>query len=132
MATQKYGSYNKDENYHWKLNSNGIKYSIDKANYSNWFYDRVANGVSFDEVNTYLATVLNYETIQMPIDTNTSISWAFELTDIRLPEDGLQTIYKNAGKSFPQNATNWRKEIVTKRRYPYIIYDTTAKPISIS
>lgn len=107
----------------WRLTSSGKKYVIDKIIYSNWLYDRTSNGVPFDEPNFYFGTILDYETLQMPIDANSSISWSFETIDLRLPEDGLKKLYEANSKNFPDNAVGWRKEIINNRKYPFIKYD---------
>jgi hypothetical protein len=91
----------------------GVQYALTKVFLGNYFYDRVANGVSFDEPMNYFALVLGYDDIQMTCNTNTNGVWSFENVYVGLPraEDGLDC---------DEWAYTWRDTVIRTRKYPYI------------
>ena len=105
------------------LTEEGMKYSLAKGFMGNWFYDRVSNGVAFDESMNYFACVLGYETIQMTCNTNTSGFWAYEniFTGFPTKEDKI---------GLPPNheSYNWHTSVVKERKYPYIKNTTYIGP----
>jgi len=91
----------------------GVKYALTKVFMGNYFYDRVANGVSFDEPMNYFATVLGYKDLQMPFNTNTNGFWSFESIYVGLPskEDNLNC---------DPWAYTWKDTLVKTRKYAFI------------
>jgi len=95
------------------LTYEGVKYALTKVFMSNYFFDRVANGVSFDEPMNYFATVLGYKDIQMPCNTNTNGYWSFETIYIGLPE-------KEDNLNCDEWAYTWRDTLIQTRQYAFI------------
>jgi len=103
------------------LTEKGMRYSLTKVFMGNWFYDRVSNGVSFDEPINYFSCVLGYEDIQMTCNTNTNGLWSFETIYTGLPK-------KEDGLPFSDWDYTWHDSVVSKRLYPYISGTTYMGP----
>jgi hypothetical protein len=86
-----------------------VKYALAKVFMGNWFYDRVANGVGFDEPMNYFGVINGYETLQMSMNTNTNGSWSYESIDIRIP-----------------NKT-WKESVMQGRKYDYFLSARTGQ-----
>jgi hypothetical protein len=97
------------------LTMEGVKYSLVKQFMNNWFFDRVSNGVTFDEPINYFASILGYDFIQMPCNTNTSGMWCYECIYLGLPKRT-----DNLGLELTNEAFNWYTDLVTKRQYGLI------------
>jgi hypothetical protein len=93
----------------------GLKYSLIKGFMGNWFYDRVSNGVTFDEPINYFSRVLGYDTIQMTCNTNTNGYWSYESIFTGLPN-------KSDNLHIPESheAYEWNNLVISQRKYPYI------------
>ncbi len=96
-----------------QLTKKGMKYGLCKAFMSNYFLDRVANGVSFDEPMQYYGQLLGYTDLQMPFNTNTNGTWSYENIYIGLPTT------ENLG-GLDNSVYDWKFNIIHKRWYPYI------------
>ena len=101
----------------FKLSYKARKYILDLAFKSNWFFDRVADGVAFDEPMNYFGTILGYETLQMTMDPTGNGIWGYEIIDIRFPEDTLQTWFKNKSKTYPKQWKNWKSRVIKNRQW---------------
>ena len=102
----------------------GVQYALTKVFMGNYFYDRVSNGVSFDEPINYFANVLGYKDIQMPCNTNSNGFWAFENIYVGLPskEDNLDC---------DEWAYTWYNTLVEERKYAFITNFSYQSPAMI-
>ena len=88
---------------------------------SSWLYDRVSNGVAFDEPMNYFGTILGYDELPMPINANSTSSWGFELIRIRMPDDEMKKrLAQDNRASLPDDVYTWKRQICEKRTYPFI------------
>ena len=102
------------------LTKRGVQYALTKVFMGNYFYDRVANGVSFDEPMNYFALVLGYDDLQMTCNTNTNGVWSYENVYVGLPRE--EELDCDAW------AYTWRKTVVETRMYPYITHGVYQSP----
>ena len=101
----------------------GVKYSLTKQFMNNWFFDRVSNGVAFDEPMNYFGSILGYEFIQMPCNTNTTGMWCYECIYLGLPQKS-----DNLGLEETNEAFKWYDNLVTQRQYSMIDNNATWGP----
>lgn len=120
-----------------RLSRKGRKYVIDLACQSNWYFDRVADGVAFDEPMHYFGNILGYESLQMTADPTANGLWGYEIIDIRWPEDHLPQFFKtNGNKSYPAEWSGWKKLALKDRQWALAWWDNSSKssviPVSVS
>lgn len=102
----------------------GLRYALTKGFMGNWFYDRVSNGISFDEPMNYFACVLGYEDIQMTCNTNTNGFWSYETIYTGLPK-------KEDNLNVDPRAYDWNSSVISKRQYPYLMDATYMGPATV-
>ena len=132
--------YNKDEKGKpdsIKLSRQGRKHVIDLACQSNWYFDRVADGVAFDEPMHYFGSILNYDSLQMTADPTANGLWGYEIIDIRWPEDHLPRFFEDNGKTYPDPYwSGWKERAISDRQWALAWWDVKNNsaiiPISIS
>jgi hypothetical protein len=104
----------------WTITPKGKRQVLTWIFESSWLWDRCSNGISLDEPMSYFATCLGYETLQMPLNGNVNSLWAFEVVDLRFPEDHLPALFQKKNFKFPAEGLGWKQSVIRHRKYTQI------------